>query len=174
MWWRVHLAKAVVPGWSCRLVAETSRQRGDPGDGFAGWWRVSLAGMVLGEWALPRSGGNLSEEVSRVSQTARIVKAMPTFTREEIEHLGDLARIALTDEEITRLQGDLNVIAESINKVQEVASDDVPPTANPIPLEAYLRPDVPETPLTQAEALAGGPKTADGMFLAPRILGSEE
>ena len=59
---------------------------------------------------------------------------MPTFTREEIEHLGDLARIALTDEEITRLQGELNVIADSINKVQEVAGDDVPPTANPVPL----------------------------------------
>lgn len=71
---------------------------------------------------------------------------MPTFTKEEIVHLGDLARIALTDEEITRLQGDLNVIAESINKVQEVATDDVEPTANPVPLEAYLRPDVPETP----------------------------
>lgn len=69
---------------------------------------------------------------------------MPTFTREEIEHLGDLARIALTDEEITRLQGELNVIADSINKVQEVAGDDVPPTANPVPLEAYLRPDVAE------------------------------
>ena len=61
---------------------------------------------------------------------------MPTFTREEIEHLGDLARIALTDEEITRLQGELNVIADSINKVQEVAGDDVPPTATPVPLEA--------------------------------------
>lgn len=46
------------------------------------------------------------------------VRDMPTFTKEEIVHLGDLARIALTDEEITRLQGDLNVIAESINKVQ--------------------------------------------------------
>ena len=88
---------------------------------------------------------------------------MPTFTREEIEHLGDLARIALTDEEITRLQGELNVIADSINKVQEVAGDD-----------AYLRPDVAETPLTQEEALAGGPKTEAGMFVAPRILGSEE
>ena len=39
-------------------------------------------------------------------------------------------------------------------KRQEVASDDVPPTANPVPLEAYLRPDVAETPLTQEEALA--------------------
>ena len=47
-------------------------------------------------------------------------------------HLGDLARIALTDEEIARLQGELNVIADAINKVQEVAGDDVPPTANPV------------------------------------------
>ena len=86
---------------------------------------------------------------------------------------GDLARIALTDEEITRLQGDLNVIAESINKVQEVATDDVEPTANPIPLEAYLRPDVPETPLTQEEATAGAPVSEAGMFVAPRILGEE-
>ena len=99
---------------------------------------------------------------------------MSTFTKEEIVHLGDLARIALSDEEITRLQGELNVIADSIDMVQEVATDDVEPTANPIPLEAYLRPDVPETPLTQAEALAGGPKTEAGMFVAPRILGSEE
>ena len=58
-----------------------------------------------------------------VSHTAHIVMAMPTFSREEIVHLGDLARIALTDEEITRLQGELNVIADSINKVQEVATE---------------------------------------------------
>lgn len=63
---------------------------------------------------------------------------MSTFTREEIEHLGSLSRIALTDQEITRLQGELNVIAQAINKVQEVAGDDVLPTANPIPLEAYM------------------------------------
>ena len=66
---------------------------------------------------------------------------MPTFTREQIEHLGDLARIALTDEEITRLQGELNVIADSINEIQKVATADIEPTANPVPLEAYLRPD---------------------------------
>ena len=47
---------------------------------------------------------------------------MPTFTREEIEHLGELAQIALTDEEITRLQGELNAVAEAIAQVQEVAS----------------------------------------------------
>jgi len=67
---------------------------------------------------------------------------MPTFTREEIEHLGDLARIALTDEEITRLQGELNVIADSINKVQEVAGDDVGVIGGP----RRRRPRRPPTP----------------------------
>ncbi|MDN6768704.1 MAG: aspartyl/glutamyl-tRNA amidotransferase subunit C, partial [Bifidobacterium mongoliense] len=50
---------------------------------------------------------------------------MSTFTREEIEHLGSLSRIALTDQEITRVQGELTGIAHAIKKVQEVAGEDV-------------------------------------------------
>ena len=96
---------------------------------------------------------------------------MPTFTREAIKHLGQLARIALSDEEVTRLQGELNVIADAIAQVGKVASEDVPPTANPVPLEAYLRPDEAEKPLTQQQALSGAPATEQGMFVAPRILG---
>ena len=69
------------------------------------------------------------------------------------------------------MQGELNVIADAIDEVQKVATDDVKPTANPVPLEAYLRPDVAETPLTQEEALSGGPVTDLGMFVAPQILG---
>jgi aspartyl-tRNA(Asn)/glutamyl-tRNA(Gln) amidotransferase subunit C len=49
----------------------------------------------------------------------------------------------------------------------------VPPTANPVPLEAYLRPDEAVTPLPQEEALAGAPRSEAGMFVAPRILGEE-
>ena len=89
---------------------------------------------------------------------------MSRFTRQDIEHLGDLSRIALTDEEIERLQGELNVIADSIAKVQEVAKDDVKP------LEAYMRPDEPAVPLTQEEALSGAPARENGMFVAPQIL----
>lgn len=100
-------------------------------------------------------------------------EGMPTFTREQIDHLGDLARIALSDDEVERLQKELNVIAESIQKVQEVASEDVPPTANPVPLVAHLREDVAVTPLSQEEALAGAPRTESGMFVAPQILGGE-
>ena len=151
-----------------------------PVTGGFGTARVLLAGLWQ-DGVLVRRGccgwsvrlGRWAKWAGRSSHRRVNVRDMPTFTKEEIVHLGDLARIALTDEEITRLQGDLNVIAESINKVQEVATDDVEPTANPIPLEAYLRPDVPETPLTQEEATAGAPVSEAGMFVAPRILGEE-
>ena len=64
---------------------------------------------------------------------------MPTFTREEIVHLGDLARIALTDEEITRMQSELNVIADAIDSVQEVATADVEPVKTSKMLKATPR-----------------------------------
>ena len=144
------------------------------------WWQsglIVLAWMavayIIGMMVVRRPLRCQVRPVTHVSRRAHIVEAMPTFTREEIMHLGNLARIALTDEEIARLQGELNVIADAINKVQEVAGDDVPPTANPVPLEAYLRPDEAETPLTQEEAVSGAPVSESGMFVAPRILGEE-
>lgn len=65
----------------------------------------------------------------------------------------------------------MNVIADSINDIQQVATDDVEPTANPVPLEAYMRPDVAVAPLSQEEATAGAPAVEHGMFVAPRIQG---
>jgi aspartyl-tRNA(Asn)/glutamyl-tRNA(Gln) amidotransferase subunit C len=36
-----------------------------------------------------------------------------------------------------------------------------------------FRPDVPEQPLTQEQALSGAPASEDGKFLVPQILGEE-
>ena len=110
----------------------------------------------------------VDREYGRIDWNDPEINQDPDFLQKFVRQLGKQIYQA------AKAEGELNVIADSINKVQEVASDDVPPTANPVPLEAYLRPDVAETPLTQEEALAGGPKTEAGMFVAPRILGSEE
>lgn len=98
---------------------------------------------------------------------------MSTFTKEQVKHLGDLVRIALSDEEVEQLQGQLNSIADAINEIQEVDTEGIEPTANPVPLEAHLREDTAATPLTQEEALSGAPATEDGMFVVPQILGDE-
>src|SRR6266568_330116 len=59
----------------------------------------------------------------------------------DIDHVARLARLALTAEERERLRVQLGVILEHAARVQEVAADDVPPTAYAVPRTNVLRPD---------------------------------
>lgn len=99
---------------------------------------------------------------------------MSEITPDTVRHLAELARIALTDEEIERLTGELGAIVDSVAKVAEVATPDVPATSHPIPLANVFRPDVPGETLTNAEALAGAPEAAEGRFVVSAILGEEQ
>lgn len=96
------------------------------------------------------------------------------ITAESVQHLAGLARIALTDAEVTTLTTELDSILTNIAKVSEVASDDVPATSHPIPLNNVTRPDVVADVLTRDEALANAPETSDGMFRVSSILGEEQ
>ena len=101
------------------------------------------------------------------------LEAMPSFTTDQVAHLASLARIALGNDEAERLAGELSAIAQAVDDVSEVATDDVPATSHPVPISNVFRDDVPEEPLTVADALSGAPAQEDGMFLVPRILGGE-
>ncbi len=96
------------------------------------------------------------------------------ITPEVVRHLAGLARIALTEDEIDKLTGELGIILASIDKVSEVATADVPGTSHPIPLQNVFRKYVPGVTLTQAEALAGAPDSDDGRFRVTAILGEEQ
>lgn len=98
---------------------------------------------------------------------------MSTISRDEVARLAALARIDLTDGELTRLAGELDVIVESVARVAEVATDDVPATSHPIPLTNVFREDVVEQPLTVEQALSGAPEAEEGRFAVPQILGEE-
>ena len=80
---------------------------------------------------------------------------------------------APSDAELTRLAGELDVIVESVARVGEVATDDVPATSHPIPMTNVFRDDVVEEPLTAEQALSGAPDAVDGRFAVPQILGEE-
>lgn len=92
----------------------------------------------------------------------------------QVAHLAHLARIALTPEEIEKLTGELGVIIESIAKVSEVATPDVPSTSHPIRLTNVFRPDVPGETLTVEEALSGAPERDGDRFKVSAILGEEQ
>jgi aspartyl-tRNA(Asn)/glutamyl-tRNA(Gln) amidotransferase subunit C len=98
----------------------------------------------------------------------------PEITPEVVTHLANLARIALTDAEVQKLTGELGVIVESVAKVTEVATPDVPATSHPIPLGTVMRPDVVGPTLTTEQALAGAPESQDGQFKVSSILGEEQ
>ena len=91
----------------------------------------------------------------------------------DIEHVARLARLELTDEEKARLRAQLGVILEHAARVQEVAAEDVPPTAQAVPRSNVFRADVPQPTLSREEALAGAPEVEDGRFKVPRIVEQE-
>lgn len=98
---------------------------------------------------------------------------MPTLDRRDVAHLARLARIAMTDDELDHLAGQLDVILGAVARVQEVAAADVPPTSHPLALTNVLRPDQPRPSLGAAAALAAAPADEDDRFRVPRILDPE-
>ena len=98
---------------------------------------------------------------------------MSAISRDEVAHLARLARLALTDEELTRYAGQLDGILDAVAKVTEVAADDIPPTSHSVPLTNVTRPDVLRPSIDRDEVLAMAPASEDGRFRVPRILDEE-
>lgn len=96
------------------------------------------------------------------------------ITPDLVRHLGVLARIQLSDEEVERLTGQLDVIVDNIAKVSQVATPDVPATSHPILLQNVFRVDEVGTPLTLDQVLQNAPDAADGRFRVSAILGEEQ
>ncbi len=102
--------------------------------------------------------------------TCRVSEITPDLVR----HLGVLARIQLTDDEVERLTGQLDAIVDNIAKVSQVATPDVPATSHPIPMENVFRTDEPGEMLTLAQVLQNAPDAADDRFRVTAILGEEQ
>ena len=99
---------------------------------------------------------------------------MSDMTPDAVRHLAGLARIALSEEEITRLAGELGAIVEAGEAVSRVASEDVPPTSHPLPLGNVFREDVVGDTLTTEQALQGAPDHDGSRFRVSAILGEEQ
>ncbi len=95
---------------------------------------------------------------------------MATLSRSDVEHVAHLARLGLTDEELTRLEGQLNHILDQYEILNKLPTDDIPPTAQTIELENILRDDV-VRPSLPVEAVLGNAPARDGDFVVvPAIL----
>ncbi|MEX2184066.1 MAG: Asp-tRNA(Asn)/Glu-tRNA(Gln) amidotransferase subunit GatC [Chloroflexota bacterium] len=99
---------------------------------------------------------------------------MATLSRADVEHVAHLARLGLTDDELGRLEGQLNHILDQYAILATVPTDHIAPTAQTIQLENILRDDV-ALPSLDVEEVLGNAPVRDGDFVVvPAILGERD
>ena len=98
---------------------------------------------------------------------------MASLTRADVEHVAYLARLGLTADELTRLEGQLNHILDQYEKLAELDTDDIPPTAQTIELANILRDDIAMPSLPPEAVLANAPERQGDFFVVPAILGGD-
>lgn len=81
-----------------------------------------------------------------------------------------LARLALSEQELTTFQDQLSRILEHAGKVQALNTEGVEPTSHAIPLVNVFRRDEVIAPLSREEALSNAPAAEAGYFRVPRII----
>jgi aspartyl-tRNA(Asn)/glutamyl-tRNA(Gln) amidotransferase subunit C len=99
---------------------------------------------------------------------------MMSLSRDEVRHVAALARLGLTDEEVTRLQGQLSSILEHITALDRLDTAAIPPTAQVGALANVMRPDRVTSSLPREAVLANAPRQSDGFFEVHAILGATD
>ena len=88
----------------------------------------------------------------------------------QVEHVAQLARLALSAEEKQRFTEQLNAILSYMEQLNEVPTEGVEPTAHVLDLVNVLRDDTVYQTLNADTALANAPETAHHFFVVPRIV----
>lgn len=92
------------------------------------------------------------------------------LSREEVLHIAQLARIALSEDEITRLSEQLSNLLENFEILQRVNTDDVPPTAQSVDLLSVMRGDKVVASYPLEDILANAPRRDEDCFRVKPVL----
>jgi len=77
--------------------------------------------------------------------------------REQVLHIAELAKLALSDEEVERFADQLSAILEYADMLRQLDATAIPPTAQVVNMRNITRPDCVQESLTPEEALANAP-----------------
>ena len=92
------------------------------------------------------------------------------LSRQEVEHIAELAKLGLTEEEIERFQEQLSAILDYAAVLQRLDTGAIPPTAQVIEMRNVMRPDVPGPSLPLEDVLANAPSRRDSYFCVPPVI----
>jgi aspartyl-tRNA(Asn)/glutamyl-tRNA(Gln) amidotransferase subunit C len=92
------------------------------------------------------------------------------ITREDVEHVARLSRLALGEAEVERMREQLDGILAYIDTLRALDTTGVEPTAHAVPQLNVMREDELRPCLSQDEALANAPDRSDAFYRVPRII----
>ncbi len=92
------------------------------------------------------------------------------LTPEEVRHNARLARVGLSDDEVSRFQNQLSQILDYFERLQEVDTENVPPTAHTLAMHNVMRDDEPNPSIDKEEVLANAPQREDDLFRVRAVL----
>ncbi len=92
------------------------------------------------------------------------------ISREQVEHVAQLARLGLSEDEIGRLQEQLSQILESMRAIDRLDTSAIAPTAQVIPLHTVMRDDVDRPSLPVEDVLRNAPRREGDFFKVPPVL----
>ena len=92
------------------------------------------------------------------------------LTISEVEHIAALARLKLTEAEISRYREQLSAILEYAARLQTVDTSGIPPTSSVLSARSVLREDEARPGLTPEALLFNAPDIEKGQFRVPPVL----
>ena len=95
---------------------------------------------------------------------------MSDIDRGVVKYVADLARIALTEEEVDRFTGQLSVVLDSVGKLREVDTESISPTASVLPLENVWREDEARPGLSLEDAMRNAPARDGDLFRVQTVI----
>jgi aspartyl-tRNA(Asn)/glutamyl-tRNA(Gln) amidotransferase subunit C len=104
------------------------------------------------------------------STDARAPSAGTRIALEEVRQIALLARLALGEADLLRLQREIDAILGHIDVVRQLDTTGVLPMTHAVPFDCPLRPDEVQASLSVDEALRNAPRREGSYFLVPRIV----
>ncbi len=95
------------------------------------------------------------------------------LSHDEVRKIAELAKLDLTDAEVALYAGQLSDVLQYFQRLQEIDTSQIPPTASVLPLKNVFRPDVAGEPLSPEEVVANAADSLDHQFRVHAVFGDE-
>ncbi len=92
------------------------------------------------------------------------------ITRQDVEHVAELARLSFDEKELERLTQELDSILTYMDQLRQVSTEGVKPTSHAMELFNVFREDRVLPSLEPEEALANSPRRSGESFQVPRVI----